>query len=71
MPVALYPSVWSPDAQRMAINVDEQYCNPPTFMINPYRSDGLEPVRTLRSEPDCYPHPFDIMALYAIYQTVD
>ena len=71
MSVALYPSVWSSDAQRMAINVDEQYCNPPAFVIHTYRSDALEPARTFPSEPDCYPHPFDIMVLYAIYQTVD
>ncbi len=25
----------------------------------------------LPSEPDCSPHPFDIMAIYALYQTVD
>ena len=24
-----------------------------------------------RWEPDCSPHPFDIMALYALYQTVN
>ncbi len=23
------------------------------------------------SEPDCSPHPMDIMAIYALYQTVD
>ena len=22
-------------------------------------------------EPDCSPHPFDIMAIFALYQTVD
>ena len=25
----------------------------------------------LASEPDCSPHPLDIMAIYALYQTVD
>ena len=28
-------------------------------------------VRQNFEEPDCAPHPFDIMALYALYQTVD
>ena len=22
-------------------------------------------------EPDCYPHPLDVMAMFALYQTVD
>ena len=22
-------------------------------------------------EPDCSPHPFDVLAMYALYQTVD
>ena len=26
-------------------------------------------LRKLPSEPDCSPHPFDIMAIYALYQT--
>ena len=25
----------------------------------------------IRNEPDCSPHPFDILAIYALYQTVD
>ena len=25
----------------------------------------------IRAEPDCSPYPFDIMAIYALYQTVD
>ncbi len=39
-----------------------------------YQSAGA--VRRIRTacesgEPDCSPHPFDIMAIYALYQTVD
>ena len=26
---------------------------------------------TIRQERDCAPHPFDIMAIYALYQGVD
>ena len=25
----------------------------------------------LRYEPDCSPHPFDLLALYGLYQTVN
>ena len=28
-------------------------------------------VNFTRTEPDCSPHPFDIMIIYALYQTVD
>ena len=31
---------------------------------------GYDRVQTYY-EPDCSPHPFDIMAIYALYQTVD
>ncbi len=27
--------------------------------------------RILSQESDCSPHPFDIMAIYALYQTID
>ena len=27
-------------------------------------------VPEISSEPDCYPHPFDIMAVWSIYQMV-
>ena len=29
------------------------------------------PDGTIREEKDCAPHPFDIMAIYALYQGVD
>ena len=28
-------------------------------------------VNFTRTEPDCSPHPFDIMIFYALYQTMD
>lgn len=27
--------------------------------------------RKISNKPDCSPHPLDIMAIYALYQTVD
>ncbi len=36
----------------------------PDFIMN---HNGIVGV----NEPDCSPHPFDIMAIYALYQTVD
>ena len=39
------------------------------------RSDICANVTAKRSgisdEPDCSPHPFDILAIWALYQTVD
>ena len=33
---------------------------------------AIAPGRSKTSdEPDCSPHPFDIMAIFALYQTVD
>ncbi len=31
--------------------------------------DGEVPPSGTLDEPDCAPHPFDIMAIYAMYQT--
>ena len=28
-------------------------------------------LRSLPFDPDCSPHPFDIMTIYALYQTID
>ena len=28
-------------------------------------------IRGVSNEPDCSPHPFDILAIWALYQTVD
>ena len=33
--------------------------------MNPYDDDTA-----IRDEPDCSPHPFDIMALHALYRAV-
>lgn len=30
-----------------------------------------EVLSTCDKEPDCSPHPFDILAIWALYQTVD
>ncbi len=38
----------------------------PDAVMN-YDSEILEII----NEPDCFPHPFDILAIYALYQTVD
>ncbi len=27
-------------------------------------------ILAIVDEPDCFPHPFDILAIYALYQTV-
>ena len=32
--------------------------------------DTSETLFELRGEPDCSSHPFDIMAMFAIYQTI-
>ncbi len=32
--------------------------------------DGRIPQISVEREPDCSPHPFDIMAINALYQTV-
>ena len=28
-------------------------------------------IASISDEPDCSPHPFDILAIWALYQTVD
>ena len=40
----------------------------PSLTDDPATRDVDE--RWIRGEPDCSPHPFDIMAIYALYQTV-
>ena len=41
----------------------------PDSVMN-YNSDVWHPVGSGYSEPDCSPHPFDIMAIEALYQAV-
>ena len=33
--------------------------------------ENYEGTNFVRSEPDCAPHPLDLLAIYALYQTVD
>ena len=40
-------------------------------VLENYDPDANEGDRWKRHEPDCYPQPFGIMALWALYQTVD
>ena len=51
-----------PDISNAVLNYDKQvHAN---FRFN----DRLEMQN--RREPDCSPHPFDTLAIYALYQTV-
>ena len=39
--------------------------------FNPIYGESMNPDKESEfSEPDCSPHPFDLMAIYALYQTV-
>ena len=44
---------------------------PENFNPNFVDSKGNKTGIWLRQEPDCFPHPIDVMAIYALYQTVD
>ncbi len=51
-----------PDVPDTVLNYDDEVDE--NFPFN----DRLEMQN--RREPDCAPHPFDILAIYALYQTV-
>ena len=53
-----------PTLPESVLNYDSQV---PHFWSNGIAGSGTR----VGWEPDCSPHPFDIMALYALYQTVD
>ena len=43
----------------------------PDSLLNYDSSSGIRyPIRAGFNEPDCSPHPFDVMAIYTLYQTI-
>ena len=53
-----------PDIPDAVLNYDKE-------VDENYRINEISGVRErYRREPDCSPHPFDILAIYALYQTL-
>ena len=59
-----HPSI--PDT---VMNYDEKI--PENYNPNFVNLEGEKVGKWLRHEPDCSPHPFDILAIYALYQHVE